>query len=1013
MGFVAIRRHRLALGFLVAVLLGLATGAWRLASSWRFERGLEWAEREVRAGRYREARRWLAGLPPSRFRDSEAAYWLGVCEHAEGHFEAALAAWARVPPDSPRAALAESSRAKTLLIDLGRFAEAERALERLVEHPGSEGAEARRILYQLYYWEGRADAMRRLIRRRWGRVLGHAAELRELWMMDGAPPRVVAIREAVDRAAKSAPDDDRVRLARAYLATQTGRFAEAARDLDACLAHRPDDPAVWLARLEWGRSSGNPLEVERALPHLRADILSEAETLDLRAWLAAQRGDLRAERLALEELVERSPGDARALDRLAAIAWESGRKDLAADLRRRKADVDQARERYRTLLAHRAEAESYVELAGLAGALGRRFEAEGWLALAAMRGREGPAIREARSRLRGLPDPPSPPADQTLADRLLGGGVGSTGRAATPVAEGKAGARAAFTDDAEAVGLRFVFDSGRSRLRQMPETMSGGLGLLDYDGDGWLDVYLLQGGPFPPDPARPGNGDRLYRNKGDGSFEDVTGPSGIGGMAGGYGHGVRVGDYDDDGHPDLFVTRWRSYSLYRNKGDGTFEDATAGAGLDGDRDWPTSAAFADLDGDGDLDLYVCHYLDWDEEDPKLCPFEPIPGSPPGTSPDYRYCVPKDYPALPDHLFRNDRGRFIDVSEEAGIVDRDGRGLGVVAADLDDDGKVDLFVANDTTANSLFHNLGNMRFEEVGLAAGVACNAAGAFQAGMGVAAGDLDGDGRIDLAVTNFYGESTTFFRNLGRGMFADQTRAVGLASPSRFLLGFGIAFLDANSDGRLDLMTANGHVIDGDPGFPYAMPAQLLVGGEGGRLTEVVDAAVAPLRAPRVGRGLAVGDLDNDGRTDALLLSQNSPLAYFHNRTRGGHWLTLRLEGTASGRDAVGARVVVTVGGRRQTAQRVGGGSYQSAGDPRLSFGLGADVHIDAVEVRWPSGSSDTYRSLPADSGYLLREGEREPKSLVGFKHPARSPQTLDERSGDAQLLRRLPAGRSELPGS
>ena len=984
MGFVATWRRRLAIGCLVAVSLGLAFGAWRFASSVRFETGLEWARHEVREGRFGDARRWLAGLPPSRARDPEAAYWLGVCEHAEGHFEGALEAWSRVPPDSSRAALAEWSRAQTLLLDLGRFAEAERVLERLIERPGSTRGEARRALYQLYLWEGRVDAMRRLIRGGWGRAQGHAAELRELWMMDNRPPRIEIIREAVDRAAKLAPDDDRVWLARANLATQMGRFAEAARDLDACLKRRPDDPAVWLARLEWGRSSGDLVEVERALPHLPADLLSEAETLDLSAWLAARRGDLRAERLALEGLVEQSPGESRALDRLATIAWESGQKDRAADLRRRKADFDRARDRYRFLLGDVAPVDFFAELGGLAETLGRRFEAEGWWSLAAMRTRESPLIREAQSRLRGRPEPPRPPAGQTLADRLLGSDGGGTGHAASPGPTGEAGAPVEFTDDAEAVGLRFVFDSGRSPLRQLPETLSGGVGLIDYDGDGWLDVYLVQGGPFPPDPVHPGTGDRLYRNGGDGTFRDVTGPSGIGGMARGYGHGVAVGDYDDDGRPDLLVTRWRSYSLYRNRGDGTFEDATAGAGLDGDRDYPTSAAFADLDGDGDVDLYVCHYLVWDAENPKLCAFEPPPGSPPGTAPVYRYCMPRDYPALPDHLFRNDRGRFVDVSQEAGIVDRDGRGLGVVAADLDDDGKVDLFVANDTTANYYFRNLGGMRFEEVGLASGVACSASGAYQAGMGAAVGDLDGDGRPDLAVTNFYGESTTYFRNLGQGMFADQTREVGLAGPSRFLLGFGIAFLDANSDGRLDLMTANGHVIADDPGYPYAMPAQLLVGGTGGRLTEVADVAVAPLRVARVSRGLAVGDLDNDGRVDALLLSQNSPLAYFHNRTRGGHTLTLRLEGTTSHRDAVGARVAVTVGGRRQTAQRVGGGSYLSADDPRLSFGLGAHDRVDAVEVRWPSGSTDTYPGLPADSGYVLREGDREPKPLDGFKNPA-----------------------------
>ena len=313
-------------------------------------------------------------------------------------------------------------------------------------------------------------------------------------------------------------------------------------------------------------------------------------------------------------------------------------------------------------------------------------------------------------------------------------------------------------------GLDFLFNNGRSPLRQLPETTSGGVGLLDYDGDGLLDVYLLQGGEFPPDGARPGTGDRLYRNQGNGTFVDVSQKTGISRMKPGYGHGVTVGDIDNDGHPDLFITRWRSYALYRNRGDGTFEDITAPAGLSGDRDWPTSAALADLDNDGDLDLYVCHYLVWDAEHPKLCDRKTEAAVSDRVEPGqmYNYCVPRLFPALPDHLFRNDGGRFVDVTAEAGIIDKNGRGLGVVAADVDGDGLVDLFVANDTTANYLWHNLGGMKFEEAGESNGVACNANGAFQAGMGTACGDVDGDLLPDLLVTNFYGESTTFFRNLG-----------------------------------------------------------------------------------------------------------------------------------------------------------------------------------------------------------------------------------------------------------
>ncbi|MDE2507599.1 MAG: VCBS repeat-containing protein, partial [Planctomycetota bacterium] len=409
-----------------------------------------------------------------------------------------------------------------------------------------------------------------------------------------------------------------------------------------------------------------------------------------------------------------------------------------------------------------------------------------------------------------------------------------------------------FRDDAEAAGLsRFVHDNGHVARRRPPPTepMSGGVALLDYDGDGLLDVYAVQGGPFPPQAASR-CGDRLFRNRGDGGFEDATARAGLDQCAGGYGFGVATGDFDNDGRTDLFVTRWNAYALYRNRGDGTFEDVTAARGLDGARDWPSSAAFGDFDGDGDLDLYVCHYLLYDPANPKRCQKPDAPAD--------HFCNPRDFPALPDHLFRNDGGRFVDVTQDAGIVDADGRGLGVVATDIDEDGRLDLFVANDMSANYYFRNLGGMRFEEVALLHGLASNAAGGYQAGMGVARGDLDGDGRLDFAVTNFFNESTTFYRNLGGGEFADDTEAIGLAAPSRFLLGFGIAFFDANNDGRLDLMTVNGHINDGRPRFPWTMPTQLLIGGPDGRLIDVSSRAGAPFAALRLGRGLAVGDLDN-----------------------------------------------------------------------------------------------------------------------------------------------------------
>jgi hypothetical protein len=331
-----------------------------------------------------------------------------------------------------------------------------------------------------------------------------------------------------------------------------------------------------------------------------------------------------------------------------------------------------------------------------------------------------------------------------------------------------------------------------------------------------------------------------------------------------------------------------------------------------------------------------------------------------------------------------------VTAAAGIVDTDGRGLGVVVADLDADGLVDIFVANDMTANLLFHNLGGFRFEETGEASGACCNAGGGYQAGMGIACGDVDGDGRPELAVTNFYGESTTLFSNLGGGQFADRTSAAGLALPTRFVLGFGAFFLDADNDGRLDLVQANGHVNDFRPAIPYAMPSQLFLGLGEGRFTEASGRAGACWAVERVGRGLAVGDLDNDGRPDVLILAQAGPLAYFHNLGTGGdgrpgsvgHFVTLRLEGTRSSRDGVGARVRVTASGRTQTAQRLGGGSFLSACDGRLHFGLGAgdDAPDVTVEVRWPGGRVDRHEGLRSDTAYRLVEGDPRARPLEGW---------------------------------
>jgi tetratricopeptide (TPR) repeat protein len=879
------------------------------------------------------------------------------------------------------------ARARTLVGDQGRFSEGEDVLQGLlqIKADAAQQDEVRHTLAELLFWQGRRDEVRRLIEIGFRSATDPIGEIVNHWRAENAVVLVEIVRGEVENAAKLAPEDDRVWLAQARLAMQDGRYEEAAKTLDRCLKARPEDPAIWRTLLDLARSQEDVAAVRKAVSHLAADRLTEDERTELSVWLAASRRDTKTEFKLLEQWVAIASGETRALDRLATIAWDSGQQDKARAYRRRKSEIDAAKDRYRYLIDGKITPPLFAEMGTLSETLGRRFEALGWWTLRQAFAPSNTVAHDALARLKALPPTVQPGSGVMLASLLAD--VDPELKIAAKSSPGRvAGASSIvpkYRDDAKTVGLNFLYDNGRSPQRLIPETTGGGVGIIDFDGDGWFDVYVVQGGVFPPRFDLPNTGDRLFRNKGNGTFEDVSERSGIAKMPRGFGHGVTVGDIDNDGRSDLFITRWHGYALYRNKGDGTFEDITEKAGLGGNRDWPTSAAFADLDNDGDLDLYVAHYLPFDAEHPLLCNRVTTSKGNKLVDPNqkYNYCTPRLFGALPDHLFRNDGGKFVDVTAEAGIVDKEGRGLGVVAVDVDDDGLLDLFVANDTTANYLWHNLGGLKFEEAGTANGVACNADGAFQAGMGTACGDVDGDGKIDLFVTNFYGESTTFFRNLGGGMFGDQKAGIGLAAPSRFLLGFGIVTLDANNDGRLDLATANGHVNDDRPDYPYDMPTLLLVGGEDGRFVDVTQATGEPFTVPRVSRALASCDLDNDGQIDLVVIPQQSELGYFHNTTEPGRFVGFSLEGTKSNRDAIGAVVTITSGGREKRAWRYGGGSFQSSSDPRIHFGLGKETKVDKVEVRWPSGRVDRYGSLDGNRNYHIKEGAKQPLPIGSAK--------------------------------
>src|SRR6202140_767847 len=534
-------------------------------------------------------------------------------------------------------------------------------------------------------------------------------------------------------------------------------------------------------------------------------------------------------------------------------------------------------------------------------------------------------------------------------------------------------APAKFTDVTTALGINFEYLASHTPKKYLIETMGSGVALFDYDNDGRLDIFVVNGAPLSdpapkgtvPQKSGPQYWNRLYHQKADGTFEDVTEKAGLTGA--GYGMGVAVGDYDNDGFEDLYVTAYGGNKLYHNNGDGTFTDVTEKAGVAGSG-WSTSAAWVDLDGDGLLDLIVLRYLQWDFED--IWCGERKEG--------YRaYCHPDSFHAIAQLVYHNDgKGHFTEIAEKAG-PGLPGKGLGIAFADYDRDGRLDFFVANDSMPEFLYHNKGDGTFEEVALDSGVALNGEGHSYAGMGVDFADYNNDGLPDLVVTDLASQMYALYRNNGDGTFTYDSYPSGIGRMTMAHSGWGVRFVDYDNDGCKDLLFTQGPDLEtiklNFPDLRYREP-MLLAKNTGQKFVDVSAQAGEIFQKAWVGRGLALGDIDNDGRLDAVVTGNDGALYVLHNATpTQNHWLTLLLIGHKSNRDAIGAEVKIITAKGTQMATVTTAGSYLSSSDKRVHFGLGSEKTA-TVEIRWPSGIRQTIKNVSPDQILRVDEPSREP---------------------------------------
>jgi tetratricopeptide (TPR) repeat protein len=957
-------------GFVTAMLVAVSAWWWMAGGS-REDAGqlLRNAQAARAAGDLSRAEQLAARAWGSAAARPSAALLASDCAAEQGAWDRAVGYLQDVSATDPELQRQIALKRATLNhLHRHRLAEAERDYRAVLTIDAHNG-DAHSGLVQLLCLCGRKrEAIPHILH-----LIRQGEEL-DLLLLLARPDMVVNDREALEQARRADPADPNPLVGLAWHALNEEQFAEAEQLLQSALKRQPGHVPALILQGRLLLAAGRPAEYATWAAQLPTSADVSGEVWSLRGHMAEELDDQAAAVRCYWESLRREPESRPATYRLAHLLAATDDAALAEPFRERVQRLHELEETQSRVLfaADHGRPELLLPLARSYAAAGRLWEAFGWCQFAREIGVDTAELRRYTDELdRRLQQEPlqlvTDSANPALAVDLSRYPLPQYRTIATPSTADAATVPStpAFRDDAAAVGLEFRYFNGVAGppTRRMFEFTGGGVGVLDYDLDGFPDLFFTQGCSWPPGSADPSGGDRLFRNRGGERFEEVSQRSRI--REHGFGQGVAVGDFNNDGFPDLYVANIGGNVLWLNHGDGTFSDATTAAGLHGDA-WTTSAVLADLSGDGLPDLYDVNYVTAPDVFDRVC--RATDGAP-------MLCMPFDFHGQPDRFWLNlGDGRFREATTEfLGETPR-GMGLGAAVWDADGQGRLSLFVANDTTPALLFRpDPDTGKHREAGIEAGLAFNGAGKATACMGVALGDVDSDGRLDLHITNFYAEPNTLFLNVSPGVYIDQTRRLGLETPSLNVLGFGTQFLDANLDGRLELFVANGHVDDlSRLNRPYRMRPQLFRWDTSQRFRELPAAALGPyFEQEWLGRPAARLDWNRDGRDDLIVGHLHDNVALLTNVTGevGGH-VSLRLFGVQSSRDAVGAIVEARIGPQTLVRQITAGDGYQASNERRMIFGLGRSVQIDELMVRWPSGLQQRLSAIPKNTELWLREG-------------------------------------------